>query len=140
MKIDYYNENQAKFLAKLAHKGQKDKAGEDYFHHLERVREKVYGLRVEVLAWLHDIVEDTKVELDDLRLFFPSDIVRDVSILSREDSESYTEYIRRVKQSGSENAIQVKLADLNDHLDHEENISLSLAKRYRKAKEILLYG
>ena len=49
-------------IAAAAHKGQKDKGGNDYINHPLRVAELVEG---EEEKWwhLHDVIEDTRVTL-----------------------------------------------------------------------------
>ena len=61
----------AKQFATAAHAGQKRKyTGEDYIVHPEHVASIIeeYGFDDNMIAaaWLHDTVEDTNVELDDL--------------------------------------------------------------------------
>ena len=55
-------------LAIELHKGQKDKSGEPYILHVERVACNFPNDSPEYLvALLHDTVEDTEVTIDDLR-------------------------------------------------------------------------
>lgn len=59
----------AKLVATMAHAGQIDKAREPYINHPARVADRLeYGRFFDrAVAWLHDVVEDTTVTLDDLR-------------------------------------------------------------------------
>jgi (p)ppGpp synthase/HD superfamily hydrolase len=67
-------------------------------------------------AVLHDVVEDSHWTLIDLqREGFPEQVIEAVDHLSRRDSETYDEFIDRIK--GSMLAIKVKLADLEDNMD-----------------------
>ena len=132
----------ASALARIAHAGQVDNAGEDYFKgHITRVvcrlaksKEIVFGDLV--LAYLHDIVEDTAVTTPDLYTFGLGSYVNDVNTLTRREDETYADYIYRVS-CGSSSARNVKIADLEDHLDTTE-ISDSLAERYRNAIDDLI--
>lgn len=96
--------------------------------------------KVQQVAILHDVVEDTAWSVDDLRSagFAPADgwVAEDVARLTRSEEESYAEYIQRISE-GPMSAIVVKIADLLDNLDGYtlggEFADVSLVKRYRKA-------
>jgi len=57
------------------------------------------------------------------------------------DRETYMEWIARIVESGNQIAIEVKRADLEDHMDpvsgHDFEGASSLMKRYMKAMEII---
>ena len=89
------------------------------------------------LALLHDVVEDTDITLSHIRLSFGREIAYQVDLLTRRKSETYFDYIHRIKHSESKTAIRVKLADLADHLSKKETLKPSLEKRYLKAWEVL---
>lgn len=66
----------AKAIARGAHQGQTDKAGRPYLEHPARVASRVNGdSTAEVIAWLHDVVEDTNITLKDLAQQFPPTVV-----------------------------------------------------------------
>ena len=130
----------ARLLALKAHEGQVDKAGTPVFFHVERVAQKVFTTRQKVLAYLHDMVEDTNWTLEELLAFFSEDIVLDVEALTRRSGQTYNDYLERVVRMGSSDAVAVKLADLEDHLDRRSDIPESLVSRYEKARERLLAG
>ena len=107
----------AKILATGAHAGQKY-GGYDYTYHLEKVVGKVMELYPEsrrlqellIVAWLHDIVEDTEATIEDLlEAGFPTEVVKAISAISKETGESYEEYLSKVKISKL--ALKVKIAD-----------------------------
>lgn len=129
---------EAAHLARQAHAGQVDKGGNDYFAtHIESVvrivREDLGGsIRDAVVAYLHDIVEDTDVTLADIDDLFGAEVAADVDALTRRDSETYAAFIGRVAAS-SKRARTVKLADILDHLNNGTAIPDSLRKRYEKA-------
>ena len=53
--------------ARQAHAAQLEElTGDDYIHHIERVVALVEGEEAKAVAWLHDVLEDTKVSADDL--------------------------------------------------------------------------
>ncbi|HLQ23968.1 MAG TPA: DUF1028 domain-containing protein [Gemmatimonadales bacterium] len=65
-------------LAAQAHRGQVDKAGEPYILQpigvLLRIREQGHRVEVQAAAVLHDVVEDTKVTLEDVAALSPEDL------------------------------------------------------------------
>ena len=89
-------------LARRAHAGQLDKAGEPYIGHPLRVMSRVQGTSARMTAVLHDVAEDTSVTLADLRrLGCPDDVVTAVTALTRvrgEDSDSYYARVSPVGQ------------------------------------------
>jgi (p)ppGpp synthase/HD superfamily hydrolase len=125
--------------------GQKDKAGADYRLHPLRVAN---GLQkrgaadwLVVAALLHDLIEDGKATAEELDSLFGPRVAGLVMTLTRQPTESYESYIRRVSLSRA--ATVVKLADLADNMDPAriallpESVSWTLLKRYRQAFIIL---
>ena len=55
----------ARLIAKLAHRGQVDKAGNDYFSHPEAVVAILETPQEKVVGYLHDTVEDTEVTIEE---------------------------------------------------------------------------
>lgn len=112
--------DKASSLAKDRHRGQKDKAGKDYFEaHVSKVAELVEqmfgGGSLVVIAYLHDLLEDTCTVEPELRELFPDEIVDAVVSLTRSSKESYPEYIQRVKHNPL--AVKVKICDLMQNMD-----------------------
>jgi (p)ppGpp synthase/HD superfamily hydrolase len=109
----------AESLARVAHDGQQRKGnGEPYFNHCQRVAYAVaqYGTRAKIIAYLHDLIEDTDVDSWTLLRMFPPSIVQVVQHLTRLESETYRQYLTRIVQSESKLALVVKLADVEDNL------------------------
>lgn len=122
---DYYIDL-ALIIAKIAHKGQKDKSGKDYINHPKTVasvslyinKSKTNKTIKSIIALLHDTVEDTSVSSTDIRKIFGQEIANSIKLLTRKDkNEPYFDYIQRIKDSGDENAIAVKIADLLHNSD-----------------------
>ncbi len=106
----------AERIAVEAHKGQKDKSGEDYVLHPIRVAEKCKSINAKVVALLHDTIEDTDVTAEYLRSEgFPEEIISAVLSVTKQEGESYEDFVHRA----SENPIgkEVKIADLEDNMD-----------------------
>lgn len=99
-----------------AHKGQKDIAGEEYYHHPIRVAEKCQSINAKVVALLHDTIEDTEVTVETLQKEgFSQDIIDGVLSVTKREGESYEDFVRRA----AENPLgrEVKKADLEDNMD-----------------------
>ena len=104
-------------LAKKAHEGQIDKAGNPYIEHPLRVSRLVKGGVDEMLtALLHDVVEDTPMTLADLRAMgYSEKVVAAVDCMTRRNEETRQAYLERLKPN--ETARRVKLADLTHNSD-----------------------
>ena len=93
-----------------------DKAGKPYIEHPARVAQAVQGDDAKAVAWLHDVVEDTPITLDDLRLGgFSGRVVRGVDAMTHREGEEYLSFVRRAALDPV--ARQVKLADVRDNMD-----------------------
>lgn len=116
-------------VARTAHEGTFDKAGNPYIRHPERVADIAaallaesfarFGLdagHVRAVALLHDVVEDTTTTLEDLRaLGAPSEVLSALALLTHAPGEEYGGYVRRLAQDPL--ARVVKLADNLDNAD-----------------------
>lgn len=101
-------------IAAKAHEGQKDKEGQPYILHALRAMMSVRGEEAQMVAVLHDVIEDTSVTADDLRRAgFSERVVAAVLCVTHGKGESYADYVVRCK--GDEIARQLKLADLADN-------------------------
>ena len=112
-------------IAINAHKGQVDKAGKDYFtSHVMDVYEKVTPLYDEdynicitdIVALLHDVVEDTDWTIDALReQGFTEEILEALMCVTKKEGESYERFVERSKSNRF--AREVKIADLRSNMD-----------------------
>ena len=125
-------------IARQAHDGQVDKAGEPYINHPIAVASQFVSEELIVAGLLHDVLEDTSVTRDDLLAAgIPPGVVDIVQTLTRRPDETYFDYIRRVSRDRS--ASTVKLADLKHNLSRNQNIvGERLRRRYQKAYYIIL--
>lgn len=132
---------QAYQLAKAAHNGQLDKGGNDYINHPVAVAESVSTEEEQIVALLHDIVEDTPMTLENLReQGFSEQVVKAVDCLTKRDGESLKIYLGRVKQNPL--ARTVKLADLAHNSDLRRipaptEKDLSRTRRYQEEIDFL---
>lgn len=113
----YINEYELAYnIASKAHKGQKDKGGEDYFKHPLTVSNKLSGEKDKIVALLHDVIEDTDVTVNDLKeAGFSDEVVLAVSAITKKAGEDYEEYLNRVKQNPV--ALRVKIEDMEHNSD-----------------------
>ncbi|HBE70596.1 MAG TPA: hypothetical protein DDW52_20820, partial [Planctomycetaceae bacterium] len=99
--------------------GVADKDGVPYSMHCLRVMngvecEKDIEQDAQIVALLHDLVEDTPVTLDDLvELGFNPRIVEALELVTHAGSQTYGEYVIRIKPNPI--ARVVKLADLREN-------------------------
>lgn len=140
----------AREFAKKAHGDQKRKyTGEPYITHTERVAEmmRAYGFRDEVVAaaYLHDVVEDTNVKIEDILTEFGIIVanlvwqVTDQSVPSDGNRNIRKSIDRDWLSNSSSEGASIKLADLIDnHLDINKN-DPDFAKVYNgEAKRLIL--
>lgn len=127
-----FNVIRAYMIAKEAHKGQKDKAGEDYIKHPVYVAKHVKGRDAKVVALLHDVVEDTDKTIDFIRGNFGDKIAEAVSLLTHDKSVPYAEYVLSIK--ANDLARKVKIQDLrhNMNLCRLKEVTVDDARRVKK--------
>ena len=103
-------------IAKKAHLGQVDKAGEDYIKHPEKVASFVKTDEEKAVAYLHDVIEDTELTLENLYEYdFSKEVIEAVDIITKKRGEDYQSYLNSVKKNKLARA--VKLADLRHNSD-----------------------
>lgn len=141
----------ARVIAILAHRGQVDKVGEDYFEHPQRVVSRLSrSFRdgdnendlLAAVGWLHDVLEDSEFTAADLRRAgVRDDIIKSVETLTKVPNEPNEDYYRRV--SNDYFARKVKIADMQDNLDPKRLAQLDdatiarLVKKYAKGLKAL---
>lgn len=129
-------------IATKAHEGQKDKAGVPYILHPIRVSNRCRTDEEKIVALLHDVIEDTNVTASYLLAEgFPPTIVKAVLSVTRNENESYDDFILRSKLNPIGH--QVKIHDLEDNMDITRLHSLSekdleRLNKYLKAYRVLI--
>lgn len=124
-------------IATRAHGGQVDKSGMPYILHPLHVMNQVETLPQKIVAVLHDVIEDTHIELSILALHgFNNEIIEAVEAITKKSGESYDEYIKRVKNN--ELAKRVKIEDIKHNMDltripNPTSRDLKRFKKYKKA-------
>ena len=120
-------------IAKRAHLGQVDKAGEDYIKHPEKVASFVKTDEEKAVAYLHDVIEDTELTLEDLCEYdFSKEVIEAVDIITKKRGEDYQSYLNSVKNNKLARA--VKLADLRHNSDLTRLIKVTEKDIERKEK------
>lgn len=134
----------AKTLATEAFANVLDKGGQPYIGHCQRIAAKMPNKVLAEIAWLHDLVEDTPWTLAALkRQGFSKVCLEALDALTHRKGESYFDYIERVRQNPD--AVQVKIADLEDNMDLSRlpvvtEKDLQRNKKYQKALQMLSNG
>ena len=146
-------------LAKTLHEGQKDKGGFPYMGHVQRVYQRTqayldmlpfgmltYDERQDILiaALLHDVVEDTKMDIAGLiQLGYREGVTRRVDRLSgRPEGVTYHQNIQNIADEGDIGVIIIKLSDNEDNADPARIAQLpeeqrSIVNRYQRSMAIL---
>lgn len=102
-------------IAAVAHQHQLDKANAPYILHPLRMMLRGQTELEQMVAVLHDVVEDSDWTLDQLRTEgFPEEVILALDCLTRRAEESYDEFIDRVLTNPL--ATHVKQYDLEDNM------------------------
>ena len=119
----------AQHLATVYHQGQADIGGTPYIEHPQAVANRLpQDPQLQTLAWLHDLVEDTPLTLEQVSQYpFDSEVLQGLRVITRIDQESYEAYLSRVMTSRL--ATLVKIEDLH------ENSRLSRLNREPKTRD-----
>lgn len=97
-------------------KNEIDKGGMPYVFHPFHLAEQMETEDEVVVALLHDIVEDTDVNIEKLaKMGFTKKEIDAISIMTHNKNDSYEEYIKKI--STNKIATKVKIADLKHNLD-----------------------
>ncbi|MCW6682250.1 GTP pyrophosphokinase [Aerococcaceae bacterium NML160702] len=126
-------------IAKKAHADQIDKAGQEYILHPIHVASLVDTTEAKAVALLHDVIEDSNYTAGALlREGLPYEVVEAVEVLTKKSSESYDEYLNKLKDN--ELARVVKIADLthNSDLTRLPNITFKDLERQQKYRQAIL--
>ncbi|MCW9731918.1 HD domain-containing protein [Avibacterium sp. 20-15] len=133
----------AELLARQLHANQVDKAGKAYVEHLQSV---VNGLVQPTddelaVAWLHDVVEDTVISLEQIKAEFGATIANAIDAITKRENEPYEAYLNRVRSNDI--ARKVKISDLAHNMDlsrlkEVRDKDLKRREKYKKAMAFLL--
>ena len=125
----------AEQIAREVHRKQKRSDGKDYITHPKAVADSLGDIECKIVAWLHDVIEDTDISLKDLlEKGIPQNLVDVINCLSRRTGENYKDYILQI--SKNKIATKVKIADLRHNLSNLKNGSMK--DKYLLALHILI--
>lgn len=128
-------------IAYDAHKDQTDLSGVPYVFHPYHLAEQMDDEKSTIIALLHDVVEDSRYDFEDLSIFgFSSDIINTLKLLTRNKDVPYEEYIKNLLSDPY--AVKVKTADLIHNSDktrcpNEISKTEKLRLKYKAALEYL---
>lgn len=128
-------------LALRWHRGQKDKANEEYVLHPLRVMSTAATYSEKIVAVLHDIFEDTAISVRTVKGVVNEEELEALITLTKRREESYHDYLLRVRENKL--ARRVKLLDLEDNLLPNRLSKLTpqmaayLERKYRNASLML---
>jgi len=112
----------ARNIAQYSHLDDRDRFDEPMIEHIERVAAAVPE-EARAVAFLHDVVEHTDTSYEELisNGLSPVEFTA-LELLTRDESESFEAYALRIAHAhglAGRLARAVKMADLDDHLDHD---------------------
>ena len=114
----------------------KDKGGNPYLCHLEYVASHGRNEEEKIIGLLHDLLEDTKVTIEELKeMGFSSFILETLKLLTRNKAYSYDEYIDQIINSHNESALYIKKIDLEHNMDFTRCPNLDEATREKLQKK-----
>ncbi len=135
-------------FAATAHAGQRRNSGEDFIHHPFNVAKICAGLRQDeetiAAALMHDVVEDTSVDIEDLRSEFGEEIaflvegvtkLTRITFASREQAEAENYRKMIIAMAQDPRVILIKLADRLHNMRTVEH--LGKQKQVQTSKETL---
>lgn len=130
-------------IATEAHKGQYDKAGNDYIGHPLRVMDMGRTEEEKIVGVLHDVVEDTEWTFAQLAAEgFSQEVIDALQCVTKlSENENYDDFIERVKKNPL--ATAVKINDLSDNMDirrlpYLSDKDVKRLKKYLKAYKKLI--
>ena len=131
-------------IAARVHAGQVDKGGAPYILHPLRVMLRVAPGAQQIVAVLHDVVEDSDVTFEDLkREGFAAEVISGLRSVTKVAGESYEDFVARAARDPVGKA--VKLADLMENSDlsriaEPSQKDLERVEKYGRAIAYLMAG
>ena len=97
--------------------------------------------KYEFMCKIQEILDECKTQ-EEIDIDFGEYIAETVELLTHTKSEPYFNYINRIAESGNQDAIRVKLVDLehNSQLDRLKVVTekdIARVEKYKQATEIL---
>lgn len=127
----------ARQIAYSAHKDQyrNDNSTPYIFHVIDVAQRVSEDKEAEIVAWLHDVLEDSdETESSLIQKGIPKHLVECVKLLTRDKNQPYKEYIQKIKDNPL--AKKVKIADMLSNMSDDPTEKQIV--KYSKAFIILL--
>ena len=125
-------------IAVNAHDGMKDMVGNPAISHVLAVGLMGKNPLEQKAGFLHDVVEDSDITLEDLRAEgVEEDVLAAVDLLTHRSGMSYEDYVKNIVLSQNQTAIQVKLNDLHHNL-HRAELALATLDTSTRERRVLL--
>ena len=125
-------------IAVNAHDGMKDMVGNPAVQHVLAVGLMGKTETEQKAGFLHDVVEDQDITIDDLRAEgVEEDVLAAVDLLTHRPGMSYEDYVKNIVLSGNKTAIQVKLNDPHHNL-HRAELALATLDTSTRERQALL--
>lgn len=137
--------DKAEAIALHTHFWQTRRNDDSYFKHLLRTVKRAiglgYGSDIQVIALLHDAIEDSINPAKTKELIkksFPngSEILQQIEYITHAEGQDYTNYVHNVWKKSPQIAFKVKMLDMWDNLN--DNPSPRQFEKYKKAIQNLL--
>ena len=125
-------------IAVNAHDGMKDMVGNPAVSHVLAVGLMGKNPLEQKAGFLHDVVEDSAITLEDLRAEgVEEDVLVAVDLLTHRPGMTYEDYVKNIVLSGNKTAIQVKLNDLHHNLHRAEMAVMTLDTSTRERQALI---
>lgn len=129
IRLEAKQSKKAEKLVNIIFKNTFDLIGRPYIEHIYAVASGFNDEERYTTGLLHDILEDTKMTINDLvMLGFREMIVNNVILLTKEE-DSYEKYIDKLVTSSNTVVLDIKLSDLKHNLKEERLNKLNEEKR-----------
>lgn len=115
-----------------------DKSGNVALCHFVNVSDKAKTEEGRIVGLLHDVVEDSFIDLKDLSLLgFSKEIIESIAIISRDKKKypTYESYIYSVVNSDNFLAIEIKFYDICDNISPRRILDLPEEKQKKALKK-----
>ena len=136
--LDSLDARRARYIAIAAHIDQRDNGGKPRFQHVEYVANRFAVIPLAIVAYLHDVLEDSTITTKEcLAATFGQEVADAVDAITRRKDERYFDYIERCRQNSI--ARLVKIEDIKHNLDKSRwpEMPASYEERERKALGML---
>ena len=131
-------EKEAKSLMTKAHLGQIDRLGQPYYLHPFRVGSAGYAFGERVVGYLHDVVEDSDIDLSYLKsVGVPDNMLKAIDAITHPENEPPIDYINRCIDDPI--ARNVKINDIRDNWSLSNTSCLDIEKRKKLDKKYKLW-